>query len=201
MTMASVGAEGPLVVVIAGPNGAGKSTTAPRLLRDALEVEEFVNPDTIAAGLSVLAPDSVDLEAARIMLRRIRYLADKRRSFAFETTLASRYFVHRFLRDLRAAGYHARLVFLSLPSADTAVARVAHRVQLGGHDVPESVVRQRYECGLRNLRDLYLGAVDTWELLDNSDPNGPRPIARGRRGDREQVLDPQSWASLMENIP
>lgn len=41
----------PLVVVVAGPNGAGKSTTAPRLLRGALAVTEFVNADAIAQGL------------------------------------------------------------------------------------------------------------------------------------------------------
>ena len=33
----------PKVVVIAGPNGAGKSTTAPSLLQEAFEVDEFVN--------------------------------------------------------------------------------------------------------------------------------------------------------------
>lgn len=47
----------PLTVVLAGPNGAGKSTTAPYLLKDALAVNEFVNADTIAQGLSV--PDAV----------------------------------------------------------------------------------------------------------------------------------------------
>jgi predicted ABC-type ATPase len=46
----------PLVVAIAGPNGAGKSTVAPRLLREMLGISEFVNADTIAAGLSALAP-------------------------------------------------------------------------------------------------------------------------------------------------
>lgn len=49
----------PLVVVVAGPNGAGKSTTAPRLLRGALAVTEFVNADAIAQGLSAFRPESV----------------------------------------------------------------------------------------------------------------------------------------------
>ena len=46
----------PLVVMLAGPNGAGKSTSAPYLLKDALAVEEFVNADTIAQGLSRIGP-------------------------------------------------------------------------------------------------------------------------------------------------
>ena len=48
----------PLAVVLAGPNGAGKSTTAPYLLKDALAVDEFVNADTIAQGLSAYRPDA-----------------------------------------------------------------------------------------------------------------------------------------------
>ena len=68
----------PLVIVIAGPNGAGKSTTAPSLLRDALQVSEFVNADTIAGGLSAFRPDSVAIAAGRAMLERIRQLAEAR---------------------------------------------------------------------------------------------------------------------------
>ncbi len=42
----------PQVVIIAGPNGAGKSTLAPSLLRDTLDLREYVNADPIAVGLS-----------------------------------------------------------------------------------------------------------------------------------------------------
>ena len=116
--------ESPLVVVVAGPKGAGKSTTAPRLLRGVLSVSEFVNADPIAQGLSLFRPESVAIEAGRVMLARLRALARAREDFAYETTLASRSFA-RWLRDLRDSGYRAHLVFLSLPSADLAVARVA----------------------------------------------------------------------------
>jgi predicted ABC-type ATPase len=77
----------PKVVVIAGPNGAGKSTTAPAVLRDALKIQEFVNADTIAAGLSAFSPETVALHAGRVMLQRVRELTHNRRDFAFETTL------------------------------------------------------------------------------------------------------------------
>ena len=59
----------PAVVVLGGPNGAGKSTAAPRLLRGSLKVEEFVNADTLAHGLSAFRPEDVALEAGRIMLK------------------------------------------------------------------------------------------------------------------------------------
>ena len=85
----------PLVVVVAGPNGAGKSTAAPRLLQDALAVDEFVNADAIAAGLSAFRPESVAMAAGRLMLARIQKLGEARVDFAFETTLASRTFAPR----------------------------------------------------------------------------------------------------------
>ena len=61
--------ESPKVVVIAGPNGAGKSTAATRILQDALAVQEFVNADVIARGLSAFKPESVALTAGRVMLQ------------------------------------------------------------------------------------------------------------------------------------
>jgi hypothetical protein len=52
------------------------STLAPPIQRDALKVHEFVNADTIAAGLSALSPESAAaLAAGRIMLDRVRELA------------------------------------------------------------------------------------------------------------------------------
>jgi predicted ABC-type ATPase len=77
----------PKVVVIAGPNGAGKSTAATAVLRNTLQVNAFVNADTIAAGLSAFSPDTVAIAAGRIMLGRIRELASEGRDFAFETSL------------------------------------------------------------------------------------------------------------------
>jgi predicted ABC-type ATPase len=65
--------QNPQLIVIAGPNGAGKSTLAPLLLRDALGLTEFVNADTLAAGLSAFDPERVALQAVRIMLERVEY--------------------------------------------------------------------------------------------------------------------------------
>lgn len=75
----------PQVILIAGPNGAGKSTLAPILLRDKLGVLEFINADTIAAGLSAFRAEAAAVEAGRIMLRRLSELGVRRQSFAFAT--------------------------------------------------------------------------------------------------------------------
>lgn len=92
----------PKVVVIGGPNGAGKSTIAPRLLREALNVHEFVNADQIAKGLSEFAPEKVAFAAGRIMFKRLDELAAQRADFALETTLASRSFAPRIEEQIES---------------------------------------------------------------------------------------------------
>ena len=183
----------PSVVILAGPNGAGKSTVAPALLRGALAVNEFVNADVIASGLSAFDPDRAAIAAARVMLARIRELASQRVNFAFETTLASRSFAP-WLRQLVTSGYSAHLVFLWLPSADFAVDRVAERVRTGGHNVPPEIVRRRYAAGLRNFFLLYQPLVSGWVLYDSSGPV-PRPVAEGLASHPPTVYDRDVWAA------
>jgi len=186
----------PLLIVIAGPNGAGKSTTAPSLLRDALQVSEFVNADAIAGGLSAFRPESVAIPAGRAMLDRIRQLAEARAAFAFETTLASRSFAPWLVR-LKRHGYHVHVLFLWLESVDLAVNRVAARVRRGGHDVPEGTIRRRYERGLRNFFRLYLPLADSWQMFDNSNLRRPRLVASGR-GSAERVANESVWRRIVE---
>jgi predicted ABC-type ATPase len=186
---------GPLVVVIAGPNGAGKTTTSTYLLHGTLAVSTYVNADVIAQGLSALEPESVALAAGRIMLARLRELAQARADFAFETTLAGREYA-RWLPTLRASGYRTHLVFLSLHSPELAVARVAQRVRLGGHHIPEAVIRRRFAAGLRNYFGLYQDAVDTWQLYDNTDQVHRRLIASREPGTEAVIFDHVAWDNL-----
>ncbi|MCL5280919.1 MAG: hypothetical protein M1376_13555 [Planctomycetes bacterium] len=73
---------------------------------------------------------------------------------------------------------NVKLIFLSLPSADLAIARVKNRAAQGGHSVPADTVRRRFDTGLRNFRLIYCKIVDTWELYDNSGAS-PRLIDKG----------------------
>jgi predicted ABC-type ATPase len=187
----------PLVVVVAGPNGSGKTTTAPRLLQGALSVDEFVNADPIALGLSQFRPETVEFAAGRVMLTRLKALASMRRDFAFETTLASRTFAP-WLETLRGSQYRVHLAFLSLPSPDLAVARVAERVRQGGHDVAEKVIRRRFTGGLRNFHTIYREVADSWQFFDNSELAGPRLIASGRGASQAEIADEEAWLRLRE---
>ncbi len=190
----------PQVIVIAGPNGAGKTTLAPFLLRDKLGVLEYVNADPIALGLSGFDPTSVAFEAGRVMLHRLHDLAEQRKTFAFESTLAARSYVH-WIERLRGDGYIFQLMFLWLRSAELAVQRVRERVRAGGHDVAEEVIRRRYNSGLRNFWTLYQPLADAWSVYDNSVSAKSLLIASEGKDVPFLVRDQDSWASFLTTRP
>jgi predicted ABC-type ATPase len=155
--------------IISGCNGAGKTTASYSVLPDMLHCREFVNADEIARGLSPFQPDSVAIDAGRIMLSRIRDLIKQNIDFAFETTLASKTYVN-FIREAQSRGYFVTLVFFWLNSPELAVERVRNRVVSGGHNIPENVIYRRYSAGIINLSKLYLPICDYWLIIDNSEP-------------------------------
>ena len=170
----------PKAIIISGPNGAGKSTLAPFLLRDKFGIMEYVNEDTLALGLSAFQPEGVAFEAGRIMLKRLHDLAKQQASFAFESILASRFYA-RWISRLQQQGYTLHLLFLWLRNSDIAIERVRERVRLGGHDIPDAVIRRRYHRGIWNFLNLYQPLASTWVLYDNSAPGEPIFVAEGTR--------------------
>lgn len=179
----------PKIIVIAGCNGAGKSTIAPHLLRDAFGLKDFVNADTIAQGLSAFSPESVSMEAGRLMLKRLKDLANQQKSFAFETTLATRFYAN-WIADLEQKGFEFHLVFLWLESPELAIERVKERVRVGGHNIPEDVIYRRYFKGLRNFFRLYKPIAKTWSVYDNSE--NAEIVAEGNRIS-EKVFNHKTW--------
>ena len=180
----------PDVIVLAGPNGAGKSTASAKLLQGPLQVTEFVNADVIARGLSAFHPEGVSMAAGRIMLTHLRELAAERKS----STLASRSFAP-WLKKLIESGYTLKLFFFWLPSAETAIRRVAERVTTGGHSVPDETIRRRYERGLSNLFESYLPIADAWFVYDSSQ-NEPTEIARGGLEKATRVSEVELWRQI-----
>ncbi|MDE6346728.1 MAG: zeta toxin family protein [Muribaculaceae bacterium] len=166
----------PTLYIIAGCNGAGKTTASYSVLPNLLECREFVNADEIAKGLSPFNPESVAIEAGKLMLQRINLLLSRGETFAIETTLATRSYA-TLVKRAHQIGYYVVLLFFWLPSPEMAVLRVAKRVSEGGHNIPTETIYRRYWLGLQNFFSIFSPIVDSWSFFDNTD--SPIELANG----------------------
>lgn len=188
-------APAPVCRIIAGPNGAGKTTFALKYLPQVAPGTAFVNADLIAAGLSPLAPDQQLLAASRLFLKQIKHHFAAGTDFAFETTLSGRGYL-RLLQRLRLAGWRVELLYLALPTVELSQLRVAERVAHGGHSIAPADIVRRFPRSLRNLRDLYAGAVDEATCFLNS---GPTPeIVFIQHGEKRTILQQMVYDQLIE---
>ncbi|MCY4530668.1 MAG: zeta toxin family protein [Chloroflexi bacterium] len=155
------------ILIIAGPNGAGKTVFATEFLPNEANCPTFINADMIAAGISPFRPHAASVGAGRLMLNMMREYVKRGESFAFETTLSGRGYV-RSIHNWQELGYRVELIFLRLGTPEMAIERVRQRVLEGGHDVPEDVIRRRFEAGWHNFQTIYGDLVDHWKLYENS---------------------------------
>jgi predicted ABC-type ATPase len=153
--------------IIAGCNGAGKTTASFTILPEILDCKEFVNADEIAKGLSPFQPEKVAFESGRIMLKRINELLDSNQNFAFETTLSTKSYKHKII-EAQNKNYKVTLLFFWLQTTELAIERVKTRVQEGGHNIDNEIIKRRYTRGIKNLFEIYLPIVDEVMIFDNS---------------------------------
>ena len=186
----------PKLYIIAGCNGAGKTTASYTVLPEMLGCREFVNADEIAKGLSPFNPESVAIEAGRLMLQRMDDLLSEDEDFAFETTLATRSYV-KFVERVQAKGYFVTLLYFWLPTPEQAIERVATRVSKGGHNIPSDVIRRRYANGIKNLTTLYTPICDYWTIYDNSAADGIHKVAWGVKDEIKEIVDPLSYQKIV----
>jgi predicted ABC-type ATPase len=184
----------PTIYILAGPNGAGKTTFANSFLPTFANCREFLNADLIAAGLAPFAPETQAVRASELLLGRIRELVAARATFSFETTLAARSY-RTSIVEWRSLGYRVVLYFIWLRSAEMAIERVASRVQQGGHDIPEAVVRRRYTRGLTNLFELYAPIVSNAYVFDGT--AFPPILVTEIDGENTLVLDYTRWELIV----
>lgn len=144
-------------------------------------------------GLSPFNPESVAIEAGRLMLQRMGDLLSEGEDFAFETTLATRSYV-KFVERAQAKGYFVTLLYFWLPTPEQAIERVATRVSEGGHNIPSDVIRRRYANGIRNLTTLYTPICDFWTIYDNSSADEEiKIVASGEKNITIHVEDALSY--------
>jgi predicted ABC-type ATPase len=180
--------------IISGCNGAGKTTASFTILPEVLNCKEFINADEIAKGLSPFQPESVSIEAGRIMLRRIDELLKSNTSFAFETTLSTKSYKRKIV-DAKDNGYNIVLLFFWLETVELAKERVNTRVLEGGHNIEPNVIERRYINGIQNLFTIYLPIVDQAMIFDNSEGRHEL-IAVKERGDKFGILNPDKFNLL-----
>ena len=156
----------PVLFVLAGVNGAGKSSIGGHLVeRQGLA---WFDPDSFAREL--VATTGCDQETANVhawteSVRRLDEAIAGGHHHAFETTLGGRTVAARIAAAARTHDVIAW--FCGLASPDLHVARVRARVTAGGHDIPETRIRERYPRALQNLIAL-MPHLAHLQVYDNS---------------------------------
>ena len=182
--------------IIAGCNGAGKTTASFTILPEVLGCKEFINADEIAKGLSPFQPESVAMQAGRIMLARMDELLQKGETFAFETTLATKSYKQK-IEWAQANGYEVTLLFFWLRNVTMAKERVAQRVAEGGHSIPSQTIERRYHNGIGNLFAIYMDMVDICYIFDNSE--GKKELIAQKERHKDIVIYNNDKFNLMKN--
>jgi predicted ABC-type ATPase len=171
----------PCIYVLAGTNGAGKSSLAGAAFLES--GAQFFNPDEASLqiqsenpGITATQANSAAWHQGKRLLQRA---VAERLSFAFETTLGGET-ITTILEAALNGKLEVRIWYVGLLDANLHIQRVHSRVARGGHDIPESRIRSRYDSSRLNLIRL-LPRVTELRLYDNSedaDPNAgktPRP--------------------------
>jgi predicted ABC-type ATPase len=193
------------IYVLAGVNGAGKSSVGGAML--ATSGQEFFNPDVAAREARQESPEISQEEAnARAWKEGLRLLdvsiAD-RRDFTFETTLGGNTMMER-LEKAADGGIEVRIWYVGLESVEMHIERVRLRVTQGGHDIPETKIRERYDRSRWNLIKLIPNLTEL-KVFDNTAENDPKRgqtpepklllhLLRGRIVRKYDLLQMPEWA-------
>lgn len=182
----------PRLTIIAGANGSGK-TTLTGWNSDVFRAIPILDPDAIAKALQPSSPGAFPIAAARQVLASAKAHLGKHESFAVETTLAGEHYL-RMMADARIRGFEVVLVYIGTENVEINLARIKNRVLAGGHDVPESDVRRRYQRSFKNLL-IAMQRADHTILFDNSTEEGYRLIAVLGTSGNEWFKPTPHWAN------
>ncbi|MGN0402077.1 MAG: zeta toxin family protein [Acetatifactor sp.] len=128
-------------ILIAGVNGAGKSTLYQTL--ESLKQMERINTDEIVRTFGDWRNPFDVIQAGKIAVTKIKDCFDKGISFNQETTLCGNSIVKN-IELAKALGYEIELHYVGVESVEIAKARIAYRVEHGGHGISDADVERRY---------------------------------------------------------
>ncbi|WP_101948519.1 zeta toxin family protein [Mycobacterium sp. 3519A] len=175
-------APAPRLYVLAGVNGAGKSSIGGAMIR--ASGADYFNPDEAARQLMATNPGLDQVQANATAWHQGRRLLERaileRKDFAFESTLGGAT-MPRLLAEAASQGFEVRVFYVGLASPELHIERVRHRVQAGGHDIPESSIRRRWRHSRLNLIELlpHLTELKVYDNSADADPaagRAPRPV-------------------------
>lgn len=159
--------------ILTGANGSGKSTFYNTRLKPL--GMPFINADIIAKELYPEAAEDNSYAAAKLAEQIRLRLIKEGRSFCFETVFSHPSKID-FLAQAKALGYQIIFVFIHLELVDLNKARIAQRVERGGHHVPDDKVLSRSPRSLANAVKA-MPLCDQVRILDNSSNQNPfKPI-------------------------
>jgi predicted ABC-type ATPase len=102
----------------------------------------------------------------------------RKETYAFETTLGGNT-ITRLLLKASQNGIKVKMWYLGLKSVELNLARVRARVERGGHDIPETDIRKRWNSSRRNLIKL-MPYLQSLRLYDNSEEANPTQAQQPR---------------------
>ena len=154
----------PVLTIVAGANGSGKTTFArPYTKKKHLQ---FLNADDLTKEYELRGEENAMMKGGREFFKLLNNALASKADIAIETTLSGTY-TTKVVAKARKLGYHIEMIYIYLADADICVKRVANRVSLGGHHVPEEDIRRRYYRSITNFRDNYPLLADVWFLYHN----------------------------------
>jgi predicted ABC-type ATPase len=195
----------PTIYVLAGPNAGGKSSIGGEIIRR--YGGNYFNPDEYAVALKLANPGLTDRDANSAAweegVKRLRNAIDRRQSYTFETTLGGET-ICRLLHQAADNGLELWIWYIALDSVEGHLARVRARAARGGHDIPESLVRLRYDNSRANLAGLLHKATrvvvydNSWTAAtEKGEPPEPRLILDYENGvikNKKNLQETPDWA-------
>jgi predicted ABC-type ATPase len=190
----------PTLTIVAGANGAGKSTLTNGNL-DVFGLAPLLDPDAFANLLHTTGTSITAIGAGKEVIRLAREHLAQRKSFAVETTLSGKNYMQMMQCARGERGFEVVLIYIGTEDVEINLARIARRVQNGGHSVPELDVRRRYMRSLQNLPSA-AEIADQVLLFDNSEELDCKPIGLFDRSMHQWFPPVPAWAmELQKRFP
>ena len=92
------------------------------------------------------------------------------------------------------------LLFFCLETPEHAVLRVAQRVKVGGHNVPEEIIRRRFKLGISNLVNLFIPICDTVHVWNNTKGEAILVAKQTAGTENLEIVDLNTWNKLLQVI-